>query len=168
MRRISLAIVGLALACSGLACAVLLASGPAWAQQAGSRQASAEQLNAEQARSFVVGRIFSFTCFEGTSGSGRIYADGSVAGTISLGQKPARFVRLPPNTLRVRGEAVCGYVKGMSFEPCFDVVRTGPSSFRGTLAGIETMWCEFVGNVGGSRPQVASRRKKGTAEASAE
>ncbi|MEP9351579.1 hypothetical protein [Xanthobacter sp. KR7-225] len=158
MRKISLAIAGLALAGSGLAGSALLASGPAWA----------EQLNAEQARTFVVGRIFSFTCFEGTSGSGRIYADGSVAGTISLGQKPARFVRLPPNTLRVRGEAVCGYVKGMSFEPCFDVVRTGPSSFRGTLAGIETMWCEFVSNSGGSRPQVASRRKKGTAEASAE
>lgn len=150
MRRIFLAIVGLALACAGP-----LAITPAGAQQ----------LSADEARSFVVGRVFSFTCFEGTSGSGRIYADGSVAGTISLGQKPARFVRLPPNTLRVRGEAVCGFVKGMSFEPCFDVVRTGPSSFRGTLAGIGTMWCEFVGTGGQSRPQIASRRKaKSSAE----
>lgn len=150
MRRISLAIVSLALAGLGA-----LASAPAGAQQ----------LNPEQARSFVVGRVFSFNCFEGTSGSGRIYSDGSVAGTISLGQKPPRFVRLPPNTLRVRGEAVCGFVKGMSFEPCFDVVRTGPASFRGTLAGIETMWCEFVSNAVGARPQVASRRKsKGAAE----
>lgn len=150
MRRIILAIVA-------LACAGPLAAVPAGAQQ----------LSADEARTFVVGRAFSFTCFEGTSGSGRIYADGSVAGTISLGQKPARFVRLPPNTLRVRGEAVCGFVKGMSFEPCFDVVRTGPSSFRGSLAGVGTMWCEFVGTGGPSRPQVASRRKsKGPVEAS--
>lgn len=128
----------------------------------------AESLNAEQARTFVVGRLFSFNCFEGTWGSGRVFPDGSVAGTISLRHKPPRFVRLPANTLRVRGEAVCGFVKGMTFEPCFDLVRTGPGSFRGTLAGVQSMWCEFVSKVGGSK--VASRRKSNndSEEASAE
>ncbi|MFS8037610.1 hypothetical protein ACI7BZ_11735 [Xanthobacter sp. AM11] len=133
--------------------------------------AAAQQLNAEQARLFVIGRTFSFNCFEGSSGSGRIYADGSVAGIIALREKPPRFVRLPPNTLRVRGDAVCGFVQGMTFEPCFDLVKTGPSSFRGSLAGVQTMWCEFTGGAG-DRQQVASRRSKAktrsTTEASAE
>jgi hypothetical protein len=37
----------------------------------------------EQARAFVVGKVFSYTCFEGTSGVGRIFPDGSVVGTIA-------------------------------------------------------------------------------------
>ncbi len=36
--------------------------------------ALAEDLNPEQARAFVVGKLFSYTCFEGTAGSGRIFA----------------------------------------------------------------------------------------------
>lgn len=140
---------------------VALAPAPAAAQQ---------QLSADQAREFVVGRTFSFTCFEGSKGAGRVYADGSVAGMITLRDAPPRFVRLPPNTLRVRGENVCGFVKGMTFEPCFDLVKTGQNSFRGSLAGIQTMWCEFVGTSGDGQ-QVASRRSKsrrGPAEASAD
>lgn len=131
--------------------------------------AVAQQLSADQAREFVVGRTFSFTCFEGSKGAGRVYADGSVAGMITLRDAPPRFVRLPPNTLRVRGENVCGFVKGMTFEPCFDLVKTGQNSFRGSLAGIQTMWCEFVG-ASGEGQQVASRRSKAkrTTEASAD
>lgn len=135
-----------------------------------SAPAAAQQLTADQARDFVIGRNFSFSCFEGSTGSGKVYPDGSVAGFISLRDRPPRFVRLPPNTLRVRGVSVCGFVEGMTFEPCFDVVKTGSTSFRGTLAGVETMWCDF--KAGGDRPQVASRRSKtksrGTAEASVE
>lgn len=134
--------------------------------------AAAQQLTADQARELVVGRMYSFNCFEGSKGAGRIYADGSVAGMITLRDAPPRFVRLPPNTLRVRGDNVCGFVKGMTFEPCFDLVKTGQNTFRGSLAGVQTMWCDFVGT-GNDRPQVASRRsstkpKRGTAEASAE
>lgn len=131
--------------------------------------AAAQQLTADQARDFVVGRTFSFTCFEGSKGAGRVYEDGSVAGMITLREAPPRFVRLPPNTLRVRGENVCGFVKGMTFEPCFDLVKTGQNSFRGSLAGIQTMWCEFVGTSGDGQ-QVASRRSKSkrTTEAAAD
>lgn len=136
-----------------------------------SAPAAAQQLSAQQAREFVIGRMFSFNCFEGSKGAGRVYPDGSVAGLITLRDAEPRFVRLPANTLRVRGENVCGFVKGMTFEPCFDLVKTGPGSFRGSLAGVQTMWCEFV-SAGGDRPQVASRRSKaktkGAAEASAE
>ena len=36
----------------------------------------AEPLNADAARRFVAGKLFSFTCFEGSTGSGRIFKDG--------------------------------------------------------------------------------------------
>ena len=41
---------------------------------------SHEPMNAEAARRFVAGKLFSFTCFEGSTGTGRIFNDGSVAG----------------------------------------------------------------------------------------
>lgn len=144
-----------------------LVAGPA-ITSARAEDSHRQSLKPEEARAFVVGRDFAFNCFEGSTGSGRVNADGSVAGIISLREAPARFVRLPANTLRVRGDAVCGYMKGMSFEPCFDVVQTGPGSFRGTLAGVETMWCDFQ-RVGKGRSQVAARRVRARAqEASAE
>jgi len=40
--------------------------------------AQAGELAPEAARQFVAGKLFSYTCFEGTSGAGRINADGSV------------------------------------------------------------------------------------------
>lgn len=140
----------------------------------GTGAASAQTLTPDQARAFVTGRTFAFSCFEGSTGAGRIFPDGSVAGTITLqSQGTARFVRLPPNTVRVRGENVCGFVEGMTFEPCFEVMKTGPSTFRGQLAGVETMWCDFT-RLGNESQQVASRRKtrapssKVAAETSAE
>ncbi len=126
----------------------------------GTGAASAQSLSPEQARAFVTGRTFAFTCFEGSTGAGRIFPDGSVAGTITMhAQGSARFVRLPPNTVRVRGENVCGFVEGMTFEPCFEVVKTSTSTFRGQLAGVETMWCDFTRLGGEPEPKVASRRK---------
>ena len=65
--------------------------------------AIAAEMRAEEARSFVVENLFSFTCFEGTSGEGRVHADGSVEGAIRLGGSgPTRYATLPPGTLRVR------------------------------------------------------------------
>lgn len=126
----------------------------------------AQSLNPDEARAFVVGRTFTFTCFEGTTGAGRIFADGSVVGTVTLrSQGPARFVRLPPNTVRVHEANVCGYMEGMLFEPCFEVVKTGSTTFRGNLAGIETMWCEFT-RMGADTPRIASRRKGRAADTS--
>ena len=54
----------------------------------------AEPMNAEAARRFVAGKLFSFTCFEGTAGAGRIQADGSIAGIIRFqGKGPTKFLR---------------------------------------------------------------------------
>ena len=83
--------------------------------------AVAGNMGADEARRFVVGNLFSFTCFEGTSGEGRVYADGSVGGVIRLrGSGPPQYATLPPGTLRVRGDAICALISGMSYEACFD------------------------------------------------
>src|SRR5580704_19440273 len=87
--------------------------------------AAAEQLNVEAARQFVVGKRFAFNCFEGTHGAGRIYGDGSVAGTVQFGGNgPVRYVVLPAGTVRQQGQAVCASVAGVPLQPCFNVDRT--------------------------------------------
>jgi hypothetical protein len=110
----------------------------------------AQTLKADEARKFVAGKYFSFNCFEGTRGAGRIMSDGSVAGSIQLaGSGPTRYVQLPPNTLQVRGEAVCASMKGMFFEPCFNLVKTNAQSFRGSVSGMGFAYCDFVGKDNG-------------------
>ena len=107
--------------------------------------ALAGNMGADEARRFVVGNLFSFTCFEGTSGEGRIYADGSVGGVFRLGGSgPAQYATLPPGTLRVRGDAICALISGMSYEACFDLDRIGAKSFRGSLPAVgKFAACQF-------------------------
>lgn len=120
--------------------------------------ANANDLNAEQARHFVVGKLFSYTCFEGTRGAGRIYPDGSVAGTIQIrGSGRVHHVRLPPHTLRVEDGSVCAYLRGLPFQPCFNVDRTSERSFRGSIYGLRFAYCDF--HRGGHRFE-ASRKEE--------
>jgi hypothetical protein len=120
----------LALAMAAMACAI---------------PAKAEEMQAAEARRFIAGKHFFYTCFEGTSGHGRIYADGSIAGYIQIaGNGPRRYVVLPAGTLRVRGEKYCASVSGIPFEPCFNVERTSHYSFRGSLSGLGFAYCNFT------------------------
>ncbi|HEY2229928.1 MAG TPA: hypothetical protein VGI22_19740 [Xanthobacteraceae bacterium] len=106
---------------------------------------TAEQLNVDAARQFVVGKLFAFNCFEGTHGAGRIYNDGSVAGTVQFGGSgPVRFVTLPAGTVRAQGESVCASVSGIPIQPCFNVDKTDPQSFRGSIAGLRFAYCDFT------------------------
>ncbi len=115
--------------------AALVAAGPA----------AAEQLNVEAARQFVVGKLFAFNCFEGTHGAGRIYGDGSVAGTVQFGGSgPVRYVTLPAGTVRAQGESVCASVNGLPIQPCFNVDKTDPQSFRGSVSGLRFAYCDFT------------------------
>jgi hypothetical protein len=128
----------------------------------------AQTLKAEEARKFVAGKFFSFNCFEGTRGAGRIMSDGSVAGSIQLaGSGPTRHVQLPPNTLQVRGEAVCASMKGMFFEPCFNVVKTNNQSFRGSVSGMGFAYCDFVGKDNGNNGRVRMARSLSRSRANA-
>ena len=116
--------------------------------------AAAGDMTAEEARRFVVGKNFAYTCFEGTRGAGRIYPDGSVAGTIQMqGKGPVRYVHMPAGTLQVRGESVCASVKGMFFQPCFNLEKVDDKTFRGSVSGLGFARCEFVR--AGSRMEVA-------------
>jgi hypothetical protein len=106
--------------------------------------ASAEDLNADEARRFIAGKQFSYQCFEGTTGRGRINADGSVSGYISIrGTQAPRFVVLPAGTLRVKGDQYCAHVRGLPFEPCFHLDRTSSYSFRGAVSGLGFAYCDF-------------------------
>lgn len=106
--------------------------------------ATAEELGPEQARAFVVGKLFSYTCFDGTAGVGRIFADGSVIGTIRpMGQGETRFAVLPPGTIRVEGTAMCAHLRGLPVEPCFKVQKIDYRSFRGSISGLGFAYCDF-------------------------
>jgi hypothetical protein len=107
--------------------ASLLASAPA----------IAEPMGPEAAQRFVTGKLFAFNCVDGTRGLGQIYTDGSAMATIQVsGSGPARTLGFPPGTLKVKGEAVCATLKGLSFEPCFNLNRPASRAFADRCASI--------------------------------
>jgi hypothetical protein len=115
--------------------ASLLATAPAMAQS----------MSADAAQRFVNGKLFAFSCIEGSRGLGQIHSDGSAVGTIQVsGSGPVRTFGLPPGTFKVKGDAVCATLKGLSFEPCFNLNRTGDQSFRASLNGLGGFaYCDF-------------------------
>jgi hypothetical protein len=110
-----------------------------------SSPAVAETLGAEAARRFVLGKLFAFTCFDGTRGAGRVYDDGSVIGVIQFqGSGLVRSAWLPPGTLKVKGETVCASLNSIPIKPCFDLSRTDDQSFRGSVLGLDSAYCDFT------------------------
>ena len=66
------------------------------------------------------------------------------AGSIQFsGAGPIRHVRLPGNTLQIRGQAVCASIKGLPFEPCFNLDKRDERSFRGSVSGMGFAYCDF-------------------------
>jgi hypothetical protein len=106
--------------------------------------ALAGAMNADEARRFVAGKVFAFTCFDGTRGAGRILDDLGAAGSVQFsGSGPVRHIRLPGNTLQIHGQAVCASLKGIPFEPCFNLDKTDDRSFRGSVSGMGFAYCDF-------------------------
>src|SRR5215213_9036438 len=106
--------------------------------------AMAGSMSADEARKFVAGKVFAFTCFDGTRGAGRILDDMGAAGAVQFsGAGPVRHMRLPGNTLQVRGQAICASIKGIPFEPCFNLDRRDERSFRGSVSGMGFAYCDF-------------------------
>jgi hypothetical protein len=113
----------------------LLAAAPAFA----------ESMSAEEARRFVIGKTFSYNCFEGTRGQGRVQADGSVVGSIQFqGAGKVRYAALPANTVQVKGQAVCASLRGMPIDPCFNLTKVDDQTFRGAISGLGFAYCEFT------------------------
>ena len=106
--------------------------------------ALAGMMNADEARKFVSGKVFAFNCFDGTRGAGRILDDMGAAGSIQFsGSGPIRHIRMPGNTLQIRGQAVCASIKGLPFEPCFNIDKRDDRSFRGSVSGMGFAYCDF-------------------------
>jgi hypothetical protein len=106
--------------------------------------ALAGTMTADEARRFVAGKVFAFTCFDGTRGAGRLLDDMGAAGAVQFnGSGPIRHVRLPGNTLQIRGQAVCASLRGLPFEPCFNLDKTDDKSFRGSVSGMGFAYCDF-------------------------
>ena len=106
--------------------------------------AIAGSMNADEARRFVAGKVFAFTCFDGTRGAGRILDDLGAAGAVQFsGAGPVRHIRLPGNTLQIRGQNVCASIKGIPFEPCFNLEKKDERSFRGSVSGMGFAYCDF-------------------------
>ena len=107
--------------------------------------ALAGEMSAEEARRFVIGKLFNYTCFEGTRGQGRVLSDGSVVGSIQFqGSGQVRYAALPAGTLQVKGEAVCAQVRGLPVQPCFNLDRIDENRFRGSISGLGFASCEFT------------------------
>jgi hypothetical protein len=106
--------------------------------------AFAGEMTAEEARKFVIGKVFAFNCFDGTRGAGRVLEDMSAMGAVQFsGSGPVRHIRLPGNTLQIRGQAVCAAIKGLPFEPCFSLDKKDERSFRGSVSGLGFAYCDF-------------------------
>ena len=71
--------------------------------------ALAGMMNADEARKFVAGKVFAFTCFDGTRGAGRVLDDLGAAGSIQFSGAgagapcaPARQYAADPRPGRLR------------------------------------------------------------------
>ena len=111
---------------------------------AASVSASAQELGPDQARTFIAGKLFAYNCFDGTRGVGRIFADGSIIGTIQPpGSNTLRFATLPPGTIRLTHTSMCAHLPGLPIEPCFRVQKIDYHSFRGSISGLSFAYCDF-------------------------
>jgi hypothetical protein len=109
--------------------------------------AFAGELRPDEAKRFIAGKYFAYHCFDGTTGAGRINADGSVLGTLQTSGAPQpRLVALPPGTLRVQSDSICASLRGLPFQPCFSINKTDERSFRGTVStlGMGFAYCDFT------------------------
>jgi hypothetical protein len=102
--------------------------------------------SAVAARRFIVGKLFAFTCADGSRGAARVYDDGSVIGTIQFhGSEQPRPVWLPAETLKLTGDTVCASLNRT--ELCFALSKTNDQSFRVSVTGLDFAYCDFTERV---------------------
>jgi hypothetical protein len=102
----------------------------------------AAEMTPEQAKRFVANKLFSYNCFDGTAGAGRIHPDGSVVGTMQANGR-TRYFALPAGTIRLTADSICASLPRSIIQPCFNVVQTSSHSFRGSLKGLGFAYCDF-------------------------
>jgi hypothetical protein len=100
------------------------------------------EMKPEEAKRFIANKLFSYSCFDGTKGAGRIHPDGSVVGTMQANGR-TRYVSLPAGTIRLTADSICASLPRAIIQPCFNVVQTSSHSFRGSLKGLSFAYCDF-------------------------
>lgn len=107
--------------------------------------AIAGEMTATDARQFVVGKLFTYTCFDGTRGMARVHDDGSVEGFIQVrGTGLTHYGNMPVGTLRADGGRVCASLPRSIIQPCFYLERTNATRFRGSILGLGFAFCDFT------------------------
>lgn len=107
--------------------------------------AIAGEMSATEARRFVVGKLFTYTCFDGTRGMAQVHDDGSVEGFIQVRNSGlTRYGTMPIGTLRADGGRVCASLPRSIMQPCFYLERTNATSFRGSIVGLGFAYCDFT------------------------
>ena len=107
--------------------------------------AKAEELRATEARQFIAGKHFSYSCFDGTNGNGRIYADGSVAGYVQPGGSgPRRYVVLADRHLANQRRPILRFGSRPSVRTLLQCRSHQPGSFRGSISGLGFAYCNFT------------------------
>ena len=96
----------------------------------------AGEMSADEARRFVIGKMFTYTCFEGTRGQGRVIRTARWSAPSNSTARADALRALPAGTLQVKGEAVCASLRGLPIQPCFNLERTSDNSFRGSISGL--------------------------------
>jgi len=124
----------------------------------------AGEMKPDEAKRFIANKLFSYTCFDGTKGAGRIHADGSVVGTMQASGR-TRYFSLPSGTIRLTSDSICASLPRSIIQPCFNVTQTSAHSFRGSLRGLGFAYCDFERHNG--RVDIARRERRKAAVESA-
>lgn len=116
-------------------------------------QVRAGDLKPDEARRLIAGKWWSFRCSEGTTGFGRILANGSVSGEIKHPRSAAVWHSLPSQTVVLRSDSICASVPfgSSTLYPCFSFNKIDARRLRGNVSSPWWMWalwgkryCDFV------------------------
>ena len=117
-----------------LLCAVVLAANSALAQD----------LRPRDAWAFMLGKLFTLTCSDGTLGEGRLLPDGSVVGKIRVGSHgDMRAGTLPAGTVRASDTGLCAYFQGLPFPPCLNVRKIDRRRFHASMSIMGFSSCDI-------------------------
>lgn len=118
--------------------------------------AVAGEMTATEARQFVVGKLFIYTCSDGTRGMARVHDDGSVEGFIQVrGTGLTHYGTMPVGTVSADGGRVCASLPRSIMQPCFYLERTNATRFRGSILGLGFAYCDFTLHSGAQGEQPA-------------
>lgn len=106
--------------------------------------ALAQELRPREAWAFMLGKLFTLTCSDGTVGEGRLFADGSVVGKIRRGtQGEMHAGTLPAGTVRVSETGLCAYFEGLPFPPCLNVRKIDRRRFHASMSIMGFSSCDI-------------------------